>query len=250
MPPPDPRRSRPADGGVFGSTFRTEIVSGAMKDRLIAAKERKARAAAARPVAENAPGDRHSEAAGRRRVPPGQHVVEKWPVLDLGPQPAVDRRDWTLRVGGKVVAPLALDWRGFEALPAAERVSDLHCVTNWSLLGSRWSGVAFSTILEHVKPTEEARFVIVRAHDGYATNLPIAHLREPDVMLATHRNGEPISREHGGPVRLLLPKLYLWKSVKWARHIWFTDRDVPGFWEARGYHAVGDPWKEQRYGSS
>ncbi|MEM6492154.1 MAG: sulfite oxidase-like oxidoreductase [Pseudomonadota bacterium] len=184
----------------------------------------------------------------RRRLPPGQQLVTDWPVLDLGHQPAVDLRDFRLAIGGMVEQSVAWDWDAFAALGHVDSVSDIHCVTAWSRFDNRWRGLPTTALLDAVRPKPEARFVMVKSHDGYATNLPIEALRVPDGIVATHWNDEPLSRAHGGPARLVLPQLYFWKSAKWVRQFWFMDRDAPGFWEARGYHPLGDPWREQRTG--
>lgn len=189
-----------------------------------------------------------SAGAQRRRLPPGQHLVKDWPVLDLGHQPAVDHRDWSLRVGGAVERPFTWDWPAFDEQPVVETVADIHCVTAWSRYDNRWRGVPFSAVLAAARPRADARFVMLKSYDGYATNLPLSALLKADALLATHWEGAPLTRAHGGPMRLVLPHLYFWKSAKWLRQIWFMDRDTPGFWEARGYHRLGDPWAEQRYG--
>lgn len=182
-----------------------------------------------------------------RRLPPGQRLVKDWPVLDLGTQPNLAAGDWTLSVGGLVDRPRKLDWTALNRLPRFESVSDIHCVTAWSRYDYRWAGLATETLLTLVGPQPDARFVVLRSYDGYATTVPLADFAGEDVLLATHWDDAPLSRAHGGPVRLALPKLYFWKSAKWLRHIWFTDQDVPGYWEARGYHPRGDPWAQQRY---
>lgn len=184
----------------------------------------------------------------RQRLPPGQHLVKNWPVLDLGQQPAVDARDWSLTVGGQVARKLAWSWQDLQAQPVHRSTSDIHCVTAWSRYDNAWQGVSAKHLLGLVQPTPAARYVILRSYDGYATNVPLADFDDDDVLLATHWEGQPLTREHGGPVRVVIPKLYFWKSAKWVRHIWFTDKDAPGFWEARGYHNHGDPWTEERYG--
>jgi len=187
-------------------------------------------------------------AAPSRRLPPGQHTTVKWPVLDLGEHPNVPQREWKMSIAGLVARPGTLDWDGFRALPQSEFVSDIHCVTAWSRFDNHWAGVSTRDFLDWVSPLPEAKFVILRSFDGYATNLPLEHFAASDALLAHSWEGEPLSREHGGPVRLIVPRLYFWKSAKWLRHVLFTDQDVPGYWEVRGYHSIGDPWKEERYG--
>jgi DMSO/TMAO reductase YedYZ molybdopterin-dependent catalytic subunit len=181
------------------------------------------------------------------RLPPGQHLVKDWPVLDLGVQPDVTPRKFRLDIDGMVQRPLSLTLDTFMALPQTERVSDIHCVTQWSRFDNHWQGVAASALLEMVQPKVEAGYVVFHSHDGYTTNVRLEQFDQPDVLLAHQHDGEPISREHGGPVRVLIPRLYLWKSAKWIRRIELIGIDRPGFWEVRGYHNNGDPWTEQRY---
>ena len=181
------------------------------------------------------------------RLPPGQHETVHWPVLDLGIQPQVHVGDWTLQVGGAVEAPLRWSWHDFLAQPQGEMVSDIHCVTTWSRYDNVWKGVSARHLLGLVRPRPSARFVLLRSHDGYTTNLPLQRFADDDVLLAHSWQGESLSREHGGPVRAVIPKLYFWKSAKWLRAITFMDKDSPGYWELRGYHDEGDPWREQRY---
>jgi DMSO/TMAO reductase YedYZ molybdopterin-dependent catalytic subunit len=182
------------------------------------------------------------------RLPPGQREVKNWPVLDLGILPEVTTANWKLEVEGLVEAPLTLDFADFMALPQVEAVSDIHCVTQWSRFDNAWAGVATRELLARVRPRPEARFVIQTSYDGYTTNLPLADFAGEDVLLAHRWEGAPIAPEHGGPVRLVLPKLYFWKSAKWLTKLSFVAEDQPGFWEVRGYHMRGDPWKEERYG--
>lgn len=182
------------------------------------------------------------------RLPPGQRRVTKWPVLDLGIQPDVPRGTWKLKVDGLVATRIDWNWDDFAAQPAFEDVSDVHCVTQWSLYDNHWSGVSVAHLLSVVQPLPEARHVILHGYDGYATNVRIDHFSESDCLLAHSHNGVPLSREHGGPVRLIIPRYYLWKSAKWLKRIEFVGVDKPGFWEVRGYHNEGDPWSEQRYG--
>ena len=184
----------------------------------------------------------------KSRTPPGQTLTEKWPVLDLGDQPVVDRRDWKLTVSGQVERPITWTWDDFMAQPQVRITTDIHCVTHWSRLDNTWEGVAARHLLSVVRPKPTARFLIFHSHDGYTTNVPLERFDDDDVILAHSWEGTPLGREHGGPVRPIIPKLYLWKSAKWLKHITFIDKDSPGYWEARGYHNVGDPWKQQRYG--
>jgi DMSO/TMAO reductase YedYZ molybdopterin-dependent catalytic subunit len=184
----------------------------------------------------------------RLRLPPGQRLVTNWPVLDLGVQPHVPTENWSLLVDGEVANPVTLDWEAFLALPQAEDVSDIHCVTQWSRYDNRWQGVKTRTIADLVQPTERARHVLLYGHDGYTTNVRLDHFLEDDCLIAHHHDGQPISREHGGPARLVIPRWYFWKSAKWIKRIRFLAVDNPGFWEVRGYHNIGDPWTEERYG--
>jgi len=184
-------------------------------------------------------------AAGR--LPPGQHLTEKWPVLHYGEVPRVDLARWDLRVFGLVETPLRLDWAALRALPAVEVASDIHCVTTWSKFDCRWQGVPFRELAARAKPKPEARFALVHAEGGFTTNLPLADLLDESVLLAWSMNGEPLAPEHGAPLRLVVPKLYFWKSAKWLRGFELLAEDRPGFWERNGYHMRGDPWKSERY---
>jgi DMSO/TMAO reductase YedYZ molybdopterin-dependent catalytic subunit len=185
--------------------------------------------------------------AHARRLPPGQNLVKKWPVLDLGIQPDIPKQEWSLEVTGLVANPASWNFEDFLKLPQSQFTSDIHCVTTWSLYDNRWDGVAARTILELVQPRPEARHVIFHAHDGYTTNIRREVFEEPDVIIAHSWEGKPLTREHGGPVRAVVPKWYFWKSAKWLRTIEFSDVDKPGFWEQNGYHNEADPWKEERY---
>ncbi len=183
-----------------------------------------------------------------RRLPPGQHLTSEWPVLDLGVTPNLASADWTFTVGGAVEAPLRWNWADFMAQPQLRVRCDMHCVTAWSRYDNDFDGVPLLHLLDLVRPRQTAKFVMLRSFDDYTTNIPLADLADDDVLLAHSWQGKPLTREHGGPMRLLLPKLYLWKSAKWLRHITFMDKDSLGYWELRGYHAHGDPWLEERYG--
>lgn len=182
------------------------------------------------------------------RLPPGQRLVTNWPVLDLGIQPDVSRAEWQLTIDGAVINPIVWDWEALMAQPAFEDVSDMHCVTQWSRYDNRWAGVSTQHLLSVVQPLPNANHVILHGHDGYTTNLRLEHFAEGDCLLAHSHDGAPISREHGGPVRAIIPRWYLWKSAKWLKRIEIVAADKPGFWETRGYHNEGDPWTEQRYG--
>ncbi|MGB0682862.1 MAG: sulfite oxidase-like oxidoreductase [Magnetovibrionaceae bacterium] len=208
------------------------------KTARIEAKERKAAEAGPSP----------DRGASEGRLPPGQHRTEDFPVLDLGVRPLIDVRDWQLSIKGRVERPVDLSWDDFRALDQSAITSDIHCVTDWSRYDNQWRGVSGVTLMNLVRPLKEAAYLIIHCHDGYTTNLPLQGFLEPHSLVATHWNGRPLAREHGGPVRVVVPSLYFWKSAKWIKHILVSDRDVKGFWETRGYHNDGDPWKEQRYG--
>jgi len=183
-----------------------------------------------------------------------QHEVKNWPVLDLGDAPEVPQDRWSLDVGGLVDNPVTLAWGAFMALPQIEDVSDFHCVTSWSRFDNRWRGVRFRTIAELVVPHEDAHFVVCTGYDEapgtnipYTTNLPLARAIEDDVLLVHTWEHQPLPREHGGPVRMITPKLYAWKGTKWIRRIEFVAQDRPGFWEVRGYSNSAEPWLNDRY---
>jgi DMSO/TMAO reductase YedYZ molybdopterin-dependent catalytic subunit len=161
--------------------------------------------------------------------------------------PRFDSDRWDFHVYGLVEQPLRLTWEDFNKLPKISRTSDFHCVTRWSRFDNRWEGVSFHEILRHVKLKPGAAFVLVHAEQGFTANIPLADLECGNVLFATHHDGEPLSAEHGYPLRLIVPHLYAWKSVKWVRGIEFLEHDYPGFWEQNGYHMRGDPWKEQRF---
>ncbi len=182
------------------------------------------------------------------RIPPGQYSTTKFPVLTYGDTPHVNTKDWQLKVWGLVEKTLTLTWDELRALPRKEIVCDLHCVTRWSQFDMKWEGVPFRALAELVKPKPEARFVMQHCYGGYTTNLPLAELYDEDVLIAYNYDGAPLPRDHGGPVRMLVPKLYLWKSAKWLNGLEFMTNDNPGFWERYGYHNHGDPWTEERFG--
>ncbi len=184
------------------------------------------------------------------RLPPGQSLTIKWPVLHYGRVPDFDAAKWDFKISGLVEAPLRLPWEEFRALPQVESTSDFHCVTRWSRLDNRWKGVRFTDVLERANAKLEAEHVLVLAEEGYSSNIPLKDLQRPDVLFAFEHDGEPLTPEHGGPLRLIVPHLYAWKSVKWVRGFMLLDHDRLGFWERNGYHAYGDPWKEQRYSGS
>ena len=181
------------------------------------------------------------------RLPPGQSLTLKWPVLHEGDVPRVDLRTWDFRIDGLVEKPVRLTWEEFNRLPHTEIQCDIHCVTRWSRFDNRWSGVAFREILRRINLKPGATYVLVHGEQGYTANVPLADLDREEVLLATHHDGEPLSADHGYPLRLIVPHLYAWKSVKWVRGIELLDHDPPGFWEQNGYHMYGDPWTEQRF---
>jgi len=183
------------------------------------------------------------------RLPPGQSLTLKWPVLHSGSVPEFDPATWDFRVWGLVERPLRFTWAEFSALSKIRTMSDFHCVTRWSRFENTWDGVAFSEIVKLARPKPAANFVMVHAEQGFTANLPLADLMRDNVLLATHHDGQPLSPDHGYPLRLIVPHLYAWKSVKWLRGLEFMEHDAPGFWEQNGYHMRGDLWKEQRHTS-
>jgi DMSO/TMAO reductase YedYZ molybdopterin-dependent catalytic subunit len=185
--------------------------------------------------------------AAEGRLPPGQAATLKWPVLHYGSVPRFDPASWNFKLVGLVEKPVRLTWEAFNALPRFEVTRDFHCVTRWSRFDNRWTGVAFRELLKLAPPQPAASHVLVHAEQGFTANVPLADLDRDDVLLATHHDGEPLTGEHGYPLRLIVPHLYAWKSVKWTRGLEFFDRDVAGFWERNGYHMYGDPWREQRF---
>lgn len=209
-----------------------------MNPTIIERKERWARKMA---------GKERPAARSHDRLPPGQHLTNGFPVLDLGLQPEVPLDQWTLKIGGLVENPVTLNWEDLNRLEQFEDVSDFHCVTTWSKYDCRWSGVAFFTLMELVKPKPEARFVYFTGYDGYSTNVALEHCMDDDVLVATKFDGRPVTKEHGGPARVIIPKLYAWKGAKFVRGIEFRAEDKLGFWEVRGYSNTADPWTEDRF---
>ena len=187
------------------------------------------------------------DALREQRLPPGQHLVEKWPVLDIGMKPTISREDWELVIDGAVAQPVRWSFEDFMAQPQEQFISDIHCVTTWSRYDNQWDGVSGQHILDLVKPLPEARHVIFHSYDGYTTNIKIDVMAEPNVLFAHSWEGQPLTVEHGAPVRAIVPSWYFWKSAKWIKRIEFSPVDQPGFWEQRGYHNEADPWKEERY---
>jgi DMSO/TMAO reductase YedYZ molybdopterin-dependent catalytic subunit len=182
-----------------------------------------------------------------QRLPPGQHLTKDWPVLDLGVVPPISRERWRLDVYGAIETPVFWTFAEFAAQKQAQFTSDIHCVTTWSRYDNEWEGLATRELLAACQPRQDARFVVLHSHDGYTTNLALDDFAAEDALLAHSWSGEPLSAEHGGPVRLVVPHLYFWKSAKWLQRIQFVSDDKPGYWEVRGYHNRGDPWQEQRY---
>ena len=185
-----------------------------------------------------------------RRIPPGQHLTEKWPVLHYGRVPQIDKAKWALKIFGLVEKERTLTWEEFAALPHIKVFSDIHCVTTWSRLDNLWEGVSTSELKKLVNIAPEVGFVMVHGAGSFTTNLPVRDFFESDVLLAAAHDGEPINADHGGPVRLVVPRLYFWKSAKWVTGIEFMAKNKPGFWEQAGYHIHGDPWTEERHGGS
>jgi DMSO/TMAO reductase YedYZ molybdopterin-dependent catalytic subunit len=216
----------------------TDGITGKLKEKLIATKEKWARDG-------KIPGK--VKRGDGVRLPPGQHLVTNWPVLDLGIQPYVPEKDWKLAIDGLVENPASLDWEQFMALPQSSFVTDIHCVTTWSRYDNRWDGVSALHVLDLVKPAANATHIIQHCHDGYTTNVPLEVFAQPDVILAHSWEGDWLTREHGAPMRLVIPAKYFWKSSKWLKRLEFVDADKPGFWEDRGYHNEGNPWKEERF---
>jgi DMSO/TMAO reductase YedYZ molybdopterin-dependent catalytic subunit len=182
------------------------------------------------------------------RLPPGQYLTDKWPVLHAGSVPDTDLATWDFRVFGEVENPITLNWDEFAALPRADNVQDIHCVTRWSRFDSRFEGVHWREVAKLVHPEPSARFVVAHAEQGFTSNVPIEFLEDDLALLATEADGEPLTPEHGWPLRLVIPGKYFWKSAKWLRGLELRATDEPGFWERYGYHNDADPWREERYG--
>jgi len=189
--------------------------------------------------------EREMRAAGR--LPDGQSLTLKWPVLHYGSVPHFDSSKWKFRIFGLVEEPVELNWSQFKELPRFEDTSDFHCVTRWSRFDNHWKGVSTRELMKRVRLRPEAKFVLVHGDQGYTANLPLDDFLNEHALLATHHDGQPLTEDHGGPLRLVVPHLYAWKSVKWVRGLEFTKENVPGFWERNGYHIYGDPFREQRF---
>jgi DMSO/TMAO reductase YedYZ molybdopterin-dependent catalytic subunit len=181
------------------------------------------------------------------RLPPGQKATDGWPVLHYGSIPKIDLDTWRLEITGLVEEPVSFSWQEFMALPQVNLRNDIHCVTAWSKFDNDWTGVRISDLLKDVKLKPEAKHVMVHSYGGYTTNLPIEDLLAETSLIGHTHNGEPLTKEHGWPARLVIPHLYFWKSAKWLHGLVFIDQEKPGFWEMYGYHIRGDPWQEERY---
>jgi DMSO/TMAO reductase YedYZ molybdopterin-dependent catalytic subunit len=182
------------------------------------------------------------------RLPPGQYLTEKWPVLHAGTVPDTDLATWDFRVFGEVESPVTLSWDELTSLPTREITTDIHCVTRWSRFDTSFRGVHWSELAKVVKPKPGARYVVAHAEQDFTANVPLAALEDEEALIAYEADGEPLTPEHGWPLRLVIPKRYFWKSAKWLRGIELLDHDEPGFWERLGYHNEADYWKEERYG--
>src|ERR1700761_2019861 len=181
------------------------------------------------------------------RIPPGQHLVDGFPVLSAGPVPKVSLDEWTFEIKDGLRLVKTWTWSQFNELPQTQITRDIHCVTSWSKLDTAWEGVTIDTLLASAGLGAKTPFLLAHSIDGYSTNVPVADLIDGKAMVALKYGGLPLERDHGGPARLLVPRLYFWKSAKWVKGLQFTKHDDPGFWESNGYHMYGDPWREQRY---
>ncbi len=180
-------------------------------------------------------------------MPPNQRVTEGWPVLSYGAAPRIDLKEWRFAIAGLVEREVSLSWEEFNALPQSSLHNDIHCVTGWSKFDNGWQGVRFRDVAALAGPKPEARHLMVHSYGGYTTNVALADLMRDEIFFAHTHNGKPLERDHGGPLRLVVPHLYFWKSAKWVRGLLFMADEKPGFWEMYGYHIRGDPWKEERY---
>jgi DMSO/TMAO reductase YedYZ molybdopterin-dependent catalytic subunit len=185
------------------------------------------------------------DAATTERLPPGQYLVNDFPVLSAGPTPRVNLNQWTFSIEGEIDHPRRWTWNEFLALPTETVTKDIHCVTKWSKFGTTWKGVSVDTLMEGVETAAE--YITAFSDGGYTTNLPLEDVMGGKAWVVYEFDGQPLDPEHGGPARLLVPHLYFWKSAKWVRGIRLQDHEQPGFWESNGYHLYGDPWREQRY---
>jgi len=181
------------------------------------------------------------------RLPPGQHLVKNWPILDLGQTPNIAKENWRLDINGAVAHPPSWTWHDLMSAPQSHKLSDIHCVTSWSRYDNNWDGVTTHDLMDAVQPKPEVTHVLLTSNDGYTTNMTLEDFSSPEALLVHTWEGKPLELDHGGPVRLVVPHLYFWKSAKWIRKIEFATADHPGFWEVRGYHNHADPWLEERY---
>ena len=181
------------------------------------------------------------------KAPPGLHITTKFPVLTYGSTPRVEPDIWRFKIFGAVKESVTFTWKGFLALGNLVISAEFHCVTQWSRLNNIWKGVPFHDVSKAAKPTPDARLVLVHSYGGYTTNIALSALMDNDVLFAYNHDGKPLEPDHGGPMRLVVPKRYGWKSAKWVNRLEFLSTDTPGFWEDRGYHMEGDPWKTQRF---
>jgi DMSO/TMAO reductase YedYZ molybdopterin-dependent catalytic subunit len=195
--------------------------------------------------------DGKRQPAGKEgRLPPGQYITEDFPVLSAGPTPHIQLADWSFTIEGLVQEKVSWNWEEFIKLPIQTFVADISCVTKWTKLDMSWEGVSVDTLLEYVKLDRKAQFVTAFSHEGYTTNLPITDIVNGQALVAYKYDGKPLTPEHGGPARLVVPHLYFWKSAKWIAGLRFMEKDKRGFWESAGYNNHGDPWKEERYSNS
>ena len=192
---------------------------------------------------------RRRKETGYDRLPPGQRLVREWPVLTYGGTPRIEPQDWNLQVWGEVEQERILSYEQFTAIGVSEKHNDIHCVTHWSRYDNTWSGVLLADLFAQLDVKPSATHVMFHCYGGYTTNVPLADIRADDhAMLAIAHDGRPLDAMHGGPVRVVIPSLYFWKSAKWVGGVEFLSRDAPGFWEMYGYHMHGNPWREERYG--
>lgn len=187
------------------------------------------------------------EETRKERVPPGQVVTQGWPVLHAGSIPNISKERWSLRIHGEVEKELILSYDELLKFPHTIQTNDIHCVTTWSKLGMTWEGIKFKDLMQISQPTERANFVVFEAEQGFTTNLPLQVVMDDDVLVVFAVGGKPVPPEHGGPVRMLVPKKYFYKSAKWLKGLKLTEFDEPGFWEIRGYSNSADPWNQERY---
>jgi DMSO/TMAO reductase YedYZ molybdopterin-dependent catalytic subunit len=184
---------------------------------------------------------------GNKKLPPGQYEDKGFPVLSLGPTPKIDINEWKFEIAGMIENPFSLTWEELNELPKVELTKDIHCVTKWSKFATKWTAVPLDEIILKTKLKPSVTHIVALSYDGYTTNMPLADVIDGKAWIAISYDGQPLAPEHGGPARLLVPHLYFWKSAKWVNKIVFQEKDTPGFWETRGYHNHGDPFREQRY---